>query len=167
MEEIEKILQEIVVINPTQFNAISFTKYLREFEHDNKFNFPSDYKIFANRLGTGEFDDGFMEFIAPFKGLDEEESTFIRQQIKNYPSRYKKHDEWTIGLIDRAVFFAIDGASNYYFWDTDTYNKSDDSYDIFCLQIEDFEDVVKAGRRFSDLLNDFCIKKTKKYLTYK
>ena len=164
MNNIEDICKEIAITNSTQFNSSSFMAYLSKLEQDNQFKFPEDYKFFCNQFGTGEFNDGNMTIIAPFIGLDHEQALIIQRQIKIYPNKNNDYDRWILRLINESIFFAIDGASNYYFWDMNTYKKSDDSYDIYTLTMDDFEDIVKIGRSFSSFLNDFCVNKTKKVL---
>lgn len=143
-------------------NEIMSTSDLDAFEDREDIVLPTEYKEFCHFFGSGTFGTERVHIncptsywitqIAPaqLEGMKMLISTSTEQKVSDNFNLFSE-------LLDHAFVF---GGYDYYvvFWDLRTYDKLDDSYDIYwALTDVTWGDIYKVGRSFSNFIRNFCL----------
>lgn len=133
------------------------------FEKETGIILPNEYKEFCQIFGGGTF-GSFVSILRPSSHMLEMSSLTlyaIKTDFREY--LWKKTEDTstkaTERILDFALRFAEDYFSNYIaIWDLRTYNKLDQSYDIYWLKWDGFEgDIYYLGRSVFEFVRDFCL----------
>jgi hypothetical protein len=141
-------------LNLTGIACLSSEKELFEFEQKCGFKLPESYKNYCRVFGRGRFKDKDMTIfeILPTPWIDDtiaENLDILEGQFIYDDSPLEKHLKKHGFYIGIAVDFR-------FFWDLDSYQESDDEYDIYARTEWDYG-LHKVGRSFFEFIQDFCI----------
>jgi hypothetical protein len=130
---------------------------------------PDDYKYFCQHLGSGNIGD-LIDFSCINNDSLSDTNDIIKEmtnqaiygleQIKIHDgkdsSRYQDNLEYLDLLKSMLVFGSFN--EHIFFWNLRSYQKDDDSYDIYWHTVDEIESdgLIKICRKFTDFICDFC-----------
>jgi hypothetical protein len=157
------LLEDITLENKYSERVLISQLELSNFESETGIILPSEYKNYCQVFGSGRFGDPIrIHYLRPSSvGLSKRLiDLVVKPQIKEYPSKDKLIDRKLLHWLDYILIFASDDRGNIAAWDLKSFNQTDNSYDIYWIQIEYFDDeIYKIGSDFYDFINDFCLGK--------
>ena len=137
---------------------------LHSFEADNGIILPTEYKNFCKVFGSGVFghyltiySPEFEQVYVNYLRMELEDSVGIEDSELGY--RLRDGETLPVEAIRRILdsAFIFGGASNaeLFFWDLQTYDPHDESYDIYITRVEDFPGIYLVGRNFLEFIQTF------------
>lgn len=160
IQQWQSLLNQLEIVETPYGSELWSLEELNQFESENNIVFPLGYKEFCQIFGTGCFGD-FISIFCPNIYF----STICLEAIKNDITEFpdSEHErmmskESLLALLDSSFVFGREPSANSIFWDLRTYNKSDNSYDIYWANSDCFSgDIYKIGRDFYKFVTEFCL----------
>jgi hypothetical protein len=162
IEEWQELLEQVEVRGDV-FELTSEADLL-EFESLTGVILPSKYKEFCQVFGSGEFGNDLLSIhvVSRDNLLSMVEWT---SELKDNLDMDVYLDDLTMAKLDiirnhlkSALIFGGNGKSQFCFWDLTTYNKLDDSYDIYLASWGSY-DCCRVGRDLFTFVQEFCLGK--------
>lgn len=160
MQEWNRLFQELNFTQPIYRREIVSKKELIEFEISTDIVLPSAYKNFCQVFGSGRFGNLIDIYYPNLCLINRTKIVFdvVKQQLKEYPSKDKLQDEKVINWFSNILIFGSDDRGNVAAWDLKSFDELNKTYDIYCIQVDDFNDeIYKIGSNFFDFVNNFCL----------
>jgi hypothetical protein len=138
---------------------------LRSVELEHNIVLPSDYKYFCQYLGTGMLTNSVRIYCPTSMFIEEGKAklTYMIDRIKEYmcndAQRDLERDQNYLSLLNSAFVFGDSSTGHHVlFWDLQSYDELDHSYDIYWadLDLPECIDPVRVGRDFFSFIQDFC-----------
>ena len=154
---IEDLLLRLEISGSTEPDIFALQE-LTDFEIRQGFQLPNDYKQFCSLFGSGRFGD-HMTVYCPRIQNSQRSVYSMRVALELAQEEYGCFEAaQNIGnLLNSCFVFATNPNSQDVVWDLRTYQKSDDSYDIYLLPLDPLDEFYLVGRSFLEFINDFCI----------
>jgi SMI1-KNR4 cell-wall len=141
-------------LNLTGVACISSEQEISEFEEKCGFKVPESYKNYCRVFGRGTFKDKDITIyeIWPPDWIDE----IVLERLSMREAQFVDDDSpLAIHLKDHGCYIGL-AEDICFFWDLDSYQESDDEYDIYA-RTESDNGLYKVGRNFLQFIQDFCI----------
>ncbi|MGL6341956.1 MAG: SMI1/KNR4 family protein [Waterburya sp.] len=167
MQKWLNLLQSITLTNAFSERVIISQSQLSNFEAETGIILPAEYKNYYQVFGSGMFGELVtIHYLSPsLVEVSKNLIALVKQQIKKYPSKDKSSERKLVSWLNHILIFASDERGNVAAWDLTSFNESNSSYDIYWIQIDDFDDeIYKIGSDFFDFINNFCLGKKINYL---
>lgn len=163
MQKWLNLLENIDLTKKSSERVIVSELQLSNFESETGIILPTEYKNYCQVFGSGRFGDIVSIYYLSPSLIEVSKrlvNLIVKPQIKKYPSKDKLSDRKLFNWLDRILIFASDDRGNVAAWDLKAFNESNNSYDIYWIQIDRFDDeIYKLGSDFFDFVNDFCLGK--------
>lgn len=161
IEEWESLLNEVEIIQIPNYGSEFWSlQELDKFEDETGIIFPIGYKEFCQVFGTGCFGD-FISIYCPHIDFSNALLKSIKDEIIEFPAlEHEKmmSKESLINLLDFGFVFGGESCGISIFWDFNSYDKLDRSYDIYWINGDCFSgDIYKIGRDFYEFVSAFCL----------
>ncbi len=154
------LLQNITLTEKASKLVIISQLQLFNFEAETGIILPAEYKNFCQIFGSGMFGDlvSIHYLSSSLVQASTKAIEIVKQQIKKYPSKNKLQDKKLINWLNSLLIFASDDRGNIAAWDLKSFDELKNNYDIYWIQIDDFNDeIYKITSDFFDFINDFCL----------
>jgi hypothetical protein len=167
IEKWESLLATFTVIQ--QSGLICSEAEIEQVEKELGFKFPAGYKEYCRIFGSGSFGQGdapnFFRVYCPCRSPS---SIDIRQTGYNLiglkldldaSEPLEDSEKATIlhRLLENGYAFGDTDISDRFIWDLTTYDKDDQSYDIYWIPDESVEKIRLIGRDFFEFIDKFCL----------
>ncbi|MBE9139812.1 SMI1/KNR4 family protein [Nodosilinea sp. LEGE 07088] len=131
---------------------------LAQFEDEHNFQLPSDYKTFCQTLGSGRFGN-HMRVYCP---KPEFSSRMIQNmkaslEMDRAENREPENFRFFMKLLPACFVFANNPNNQDIVWDLNTYQETDDGYDIYLISHEPPDEIFFLGRSFLGFVKNFCV----------
>ena len=156
------LLQNINLTEEVSEQVIVSQLQLSNFETKTGIILPSEYKNFCQVFGSGRFGDLVVIYYPSLYLIDNTKIIIdvIKQQINEHSSRDKLEDKKKINWLNHILVFGGDDRGNVAAWDLNSFDKLNKTYNIYWIQIDDFNDeIYKISSNFFDFINNFCLGK--------
>ena len=160
MQKWYELLQKIIINDKFSKQNIFSSSQLADFEAITDIMLPQEYKYFCQIFGSGRFGDIVTIYTPSLSRFDRSKQLIdiVKQQIKEYPSKEKIKDEKLSNWLDSTLLIGDDDRGNIAVYDLASFDNSKKTYDIYWIQIDDFNDeIFKISSDFFDFVNDFCL----------
>lgn len=132
---------------------------------------PKGYKEFCRVFGTGEFNrltriycpcalnaDKDIRYSGPFMLQSLKEAVEFERESheRGHPSIPLERISFLEKLLDSAVAFADTSRADTFLWDLESFNASDQSYDIYMVPFDSLDQSLRVGRDFREFVHNFC-----------
>lgn len=164
-EKWQKLIERLEITTDEGGAEVLDAESLESFENKYNIKLPNDYKEFCQILGTGVLAEQVRicclteQYVSNERWFLNDAISKLQKHLENDPSKDPNRDLTFINLLKFALPFGdlCDG-DLLLVWDLRTYSRSDDSYDIFCVDCvtPECDDPVFLGRIFFDFVQDFC-----------
>ena len=161
IEKWQNLLNELEIVgSPGVISPLS-QEEIEALELESKIILPIGYKEFGKVWGAGEIAE-YMRIHFSRELLFEVSIDCIKSQL-SYINTHSELEgdildiESLNRLIDSALIFGDTGCAEVVFWDLRTYNKVDQSYDIYLANFDSFNGVYKIGRDFYEFIRGVCL----------
>ncbi|MDJ0718447.1 MAG: SMI1/KNR4 family protein [Prochloraceae cyanobacterium] len=154
------LLQNITLTEKASKLVIISQLQLFNFEAETGIILPAEYKNFCQIFGSGMFGDlvSIHYLSSSLVQASTKAIEIVKQQIKKYPSKNKLQDKKLINWLNSLLIFASDDRGNIAAWDLKSFDELKNTYDIYWIQIDDFNDkMYKITSNFFDFINNFCL----------
>jgi hypothetical protein len=167
MKEHWRQLMETIEIYTDAGQQIMSHQEFDEFEVKNHLILPAEYKEFCELLGTGELAETIRVY-SPTLEYTRDNKSFLADVLRRLREYIAMNgyfiadtisSERLVTLLESAFIFGDSTpGGDVIFWDLNTYQEIDKSYDIYWLSWETPESnaPIFLGRDFFDLIQNFC-----------
>jgi RNAse (barnase) inhibitor barstar len=158
LEQWQTLFLELEVTNQGR-EILNEEEFLR-FETQDDVPSPVGYKEFCQIFGTGSFGN-FVRVFCPSPHLVRYSTLSlesIKEKIECFPSENIERDNQLRNLLNNGFVFGNDFGANIAVWDLRTYSETDQSYDIYWIDIDSSdENLHQIGRDFFEFVCNFCL----------